>query len=96
MLILLIYDVQLSNNNTNDALISRCKECRSLVQKSANKLNNLALSIVNSSKFQNINIISGNSVKATHKNYRLRTLNVNLKGKMTRLKNKQRLKKLGQ
>ena len=80
-------DVYFSNNNTYDSLNSRCKECRLLVKKVTNKLNNLAPPIVNGSKFKNINIISRNPVKSNQNIHRLRSLNVTLRRKIARLVN---------
>ena len=89
-------DVYFSNNNTYDSLNSRCKECRLLVKKVTNKLNDLAPPIVNGLKFKNINIISRNPVKSNQNIHRLRSLNVTLRRKIVRLVNNRILKKVCQ
>ena len=89
------YDIHFSNNNTYDTSIAPCKGYRSLVKKVTNKLNNLVPPFVNGSKFENISIISRNSIKGNHEIFRLRNLNINLRRKITRLSNEERLKKLG-
>ena len=86
-------DIKFSNNDTYDSLSSRCKSCRSLCIKFKNKFNAPAKNI---SKFSRIDSISTNPVKSNIEICKLRKENDNLRRKMARLVNAQRLKKIGQ
>ena len=89
-------DVHFSNNDIYDSLSLRCKSCRSLCIKFKNKLNRLTPPAENISKFSRIDSISKNPVKSNIEICRLRKENVNLRRKMARLVNAQKLKEVSQ
>ena len=61
-----------------------------------NKLNSLTSPDLNISKFSRINSISTNRVKSNIEICRLHNLTINLRRKIARLMNDQRLRKVGQ
>ena len=89
-------DVYFSNNDIYATLSPSCKSCRFLSMKMKKKLNSLTSPSSNISKFSRIDSISANPVKSNIESYRLRQQIVNLRRKMARLANTQRLKKEGQ
>ena len=86
-------DVYFSNNDIYTTLSPSCKSCRFLSMKMKKKLNSLTPPTSNISKFSRNDPISANPVKSNIESCRLRQQIVNLRRKMARLANTQRIKR---
>ena len=75
---------------------SRCKHCRPHIKKFYNTINRSSPPTTNHSKYTNINVIAKNPVSADFEMRNIRNVNFNLRRKVTRIKNKERLERVGQ
>ena len=75
---------------------SRCKHCRPHIKKVYNIIHRSSPPTTNHSKYTKINIIAKNPVSADFEIRNIRNVNFNLRRKVTRIKNKERLERFGQ
>ena len=75
---------------------SRCKHYRLYIKKFYNIMNRSSPPTTNHSKDTNINVIAKKSVSADFDIRNIRNANLNLRRKVTRIKNKKRLERFGQ
>ena len=75
---------------------SRCKHCRLHIKKFYNIIHRSSPPTTNHSKYTRIYVIAKNPVSADFEIRNIRNVNFNLRRKVTRIKNKERLERFGQ